>query len=140
MRIPTREDWGQIDLNDLDGQWALNSFLGKSRQEAAMMFESNAYAHGEDIQSMPRCVFNYYVPPLLEYLLSGKARGDSDGASSFLNRVLWLFQSQPEVVGEMKAVILAAAEKIAKRQEFYGADESIYGSFQSIASQLRAAP
>jgi hypothetical protein len=139
MRIPTREDWGRIDANDLDGQWALKTFLGKSRHEAAVLFERNAYAHAEDIQSMPRRVFNYYVPPLIEHLLSEKAKGDSDGASSFLHRMLWMFQTQPDVVVEMRAEILAAAENVAARQAFYEADESIYGRFHDAVAELKAA-
>ena len=43
MSIPTRNDWGNIDQDDLDANWALKNFLGKSSAEAMQLFKENAF-------------------------------------------------------------------------------------------------
>jgi hypothetical protein len=81
MTIPTLRDWGEIDKDDLDAQGALKQFLGKSFLDAEALFAENALYYGEDLQSMPTAVFNFYAPALARYLTSDKSRGDCDGAS-----------------------------------------------------------
>jgi hypothetical protein len=135
MSVPSREDWGEPC--DLDAEWAMKVFLGKTQEEAERLFESNALNYGEDIQYMPSAAFNYYVPALIRYLLSERAEGDSDGASSFLRRVLWMLQTSPERLAGMRNTILVAAEQVASRQAFYDADESIYGRFDELLADIQ---
>lgn len=86
---------------------------------------------------MPYGFFNFYAPALVSYLLSERARGDSDGASSFLSNMSWLMEKSPEILSQdTKKIILDAAEKIAHSPDFYGVSPEIYGSFLDIYAKL----
>jgi hypothetical protein len=87
MRVPDRNDWGAIDESDLDAKCAFDQFYGKSADEAEAMFQRNALYYQEDLPSMPAVPFNFYAPQLARYITSERARGDADGASSFLHMV-----------------------------------------------------
>jgi hypothetical protein len=138
MQIPSRADWGDIDKNDLDAQWAFDTFLGKSFSEAEAMFAGNALYYQEDLQSMPAVPFNFYAPALIKYITFGRAKGDSDGASSFLHLVIWLLKSRRGILGaEMERALLAAAGHVARRQDFHGADISIYGNFADLDGEIQ---
>src|SRR5262245_5666719 len=137
MQIPLRADWGDIDKNDLDAKWAFDTFLGKSFTEAEAMFESNALYYQEDLQSMPAVPFNFYAPAFIKYIISERAKGDSDGASSFLRLVIWLLKSNRKILNpEMERALVSAAEHVAQRQEFYDADVSIYDNFVDLYAEI----
>ena len=138
MKIPTRADWGEIDHDDLDADWACKTFLGKSFDEAVAMFRENALYYQEDLQSMPAFAFNFYAPALVKYITSSQAAGDSDGASSFLHMVSWMLKTRRNIISsETELLLLGAAEQISRNQAFYEADVSIYGEFQDIYAEIR---
>jgi hypothetical protein len=138
MDIPSETDWGVIDSRDLDAQWAFKTFLGKSVAEAEAMFQSNALHYQEDLQSMPAVPFNFYAPALVKYITSERAKGDSDGASSFLHLVRWLLKSNRQVMTpETERTLVKAAGHIAERQEFYEAGVDIYGKFDDLLAEIR---
>jgi len=135
---PTRSDWGEVDVRDLDAQWALETFLGKSLAEAEALFAKNALYYSEALESMPRVPFNFYARALARYLTSGGARGDSDGASSFLRLLAWILEKHPEIVEpETKVILLRAAEHVAADQSFYEANVSIYGRFAERFNRIK---
>jgi hypothetical protein len=137
-RIPTTSDWGEIDPNDLDARSALEQFLGQSFSSAEELFASNALFYGEALQSMPPVPFNFYARALAKYITSGKARGDADGASSFLHTLAWILETRPEIVDpETKATLLKAAEQVATNQAFYDASVSIYKRFPDRLNRIR---
>ena len=137
MQIPSRADWGDIDHNDLDAKWAFDTFLGKSFAEAEAMFESNALYYQEDLQSMPAVPFNFYAAALVKYITSDRAKGDSDGASSFLYLISWLLKSNRTIMTpETERTLLSAASTIAQRQDFYEADPDIYGTFTERYAEI----
>lgn len=136
--VPTRSDWGEIDSNNLDAQWALEQFLGKSFAEAESLFAENALHYGEALVSMPPLPYNFYAPALAKYLTSDKARGDSDGASSYLRWLAWVLEKRPEIVdAETKLILLRAAEHVAAHQPFYEASASIYGRFSELLNRIK---
>lgn len=138
MQIPSRADWGDVDKNDLDAKWAFDTFLGKSFTEAEAMFASNALYYQEDLQSMPAVPFNFYAPAFIKYIISERAKGDSDGASSFLHLVIWLLKSNRKILNpEMERALVSAAEHVAQRQEFYDADVSIYDNFVDLYAEIQ---
>jgi hypothetical protein len=137
VEIPSETDWGAIDGRDLDAQWAFKTFLGKSFDEAEAMFQNNALHYQEDLQSMPAVPFNYYAPALVKYVTSERAKGDSDGASSFLHLVCWLLKSNRQVMKpETERALVKAARYVAQRQEFYEAGIDIYGKFDDLHAEI----
>jgi hypothetical protein len=137
MKIPSRTDWGDIDQNDLDAEWAFKQFFGKSFDEAEAMFQYNALYYQEDLSSMPAAAYNFYAPALVKYLTSDRAVGDADGASSFLNMVAWMLKNRRDIIApETKEILLKAAEYIAKNQQNYVADDGVYGSFSDVYEEI----
>ena len=101
------------------------------------MFRENALHYQEDLLAMPSIAFNYYAPVFAKYVLSNDARGDSDGASSFLHMVLELIQANRSLgTEETEQTLLAAAKIVATRQAFYDADIDIYGDFSDLYDQI----
>jgi len=137
MKIPTRSDWGVIEKNNLDAECAFRQFSGKSLNEAEMMFRNNALYYQEDLISMPPVAFNFYAPAFARYILSDNAEADSDGASSFLHMVLELLQSNRSLTTtKTEKMLLASAQIVASKQEFYAADTDIYGDFPELYKQI----
>ncbi|HEU4343103.1 MAG TPA: hypothetical protein VFU31_16240 [Candidatus Binatia bacterium] len=138
MKIPSRADWGDINKDDLDAKSAFDSFLGKSFSEAEAMFQRNALYYQEELQSMPAVPFNFYAPALVKYITSEHAKGDSDGASSFLHMVSWILKSNRGILdSKTEDLLLRAARQIAKNQDYYEADVDIYGNFSEIYFEIQ---
>lgn len=130
MKTPSAADWGVINYEDLDAEWAFKTFFGKSMHEADLMFQRNAFQYQEDLQSMPAIPFNFYVHALIRYITSPHAAGDSDGASSFLHLIASLLKSNPSIIyPETRTALLKTAFTVSQQQMYYEADISIYGSF-----------
>jgi hypothetical protein len=137
MQIPSLADWGDIDHADPDAKWAFDTFLGKSLAEAEAMFERNALYYQEGLQSMPKVPFNFYAHAFVKYITSDRARGDSDGASSFLYLIFWLLKSNRTIMHpETEKALLGAASQISQLQEFYAADPDIYGTFAERYAEI----
>jgi hypothetical protein len=137
-RTPTRSDWGEVDPGDLDAQWALEQFLGKSFADAEELFATNALYYGEALESMPAVPFNFYARALAQYLTSDKARGDADGASSFLHMLAWMLETRPEIIAaDTKVKLMTAAEHVAGNQAFYEASVSIYKRFPEHLNRIK---
>ncbi len=138
MKIPSRDDWGDIDQNDLDAQWTFKQFFGKSFDEAEAMFQRNALYYQEDLQSMPATAFNFYAPALADYITSERASGDSDGASSFLHLVVWMFKARRAIMApDIERLLVSASERISANQQFYEADVDIYGRFSDLYEDIQ---
>ena len=138
MSIPAKSDWGEIDKDDLDANHAFEQFFEKSFQEAINLFEQNALFYQEDLQSMPPSAFNFYAPALVEYLNSGNAAGDSDGASSFLRMFIWMLKTNREVISkESGHLLFETSFEISQKQDFYDADIDIYGKFSDLFEEIK---
>jgi len=131
MRVSTRGDWGVIDKDDIEAQYALDFFLGKTQEEAWGMCDYYALNYQEELQSLPEYPFNFYASVLAKYIISDDAIDDSDGASSFISMVAWMLKRQRNIIyRETEKLLIASAEKVANNQEFYDAPFDIYGDFK----------
>jgi hypothetical protein len=135
---PARIDWGDVDPEDLDAQWALEQFLGRSFSDAVALFATNALYYGEALASMPPVPFNFYARALAQYLTSEAARDDADGASSFLRIFAWILETRPHIIEpQTRARLLNAAEHVAANQAFYQASVSIYKRFPEQLNRIK---
>ena len=137
MSVPNINDWGKIDKNDLDAQCAFKHFAGLSKEAAESLFKEHALYYQEDLLSMPEVAFNYYAPVFAKYLQSSDARGDSDGASSFLHMIIELLKTfrslaEPETLD----VLLSTAKLVSNQQASYDADIDIYGEFTELYEEI----
>jgi hypothetical protein len=136
--IPSRVDWGEIATENLDAQWALEQFFGKSSAEAEALFATNALYYGEALQSMSPVPFNFYARALAQYLMSDTARGDADGAASFLHTFAWVLETRPDIIDpDTKTTLLKTSEHVAANQAFYQASVSISKRFPEQLNRIK---
>lgn len=134
--IPTDKDW-RSEVWCLDVPYAYEHFFGKSIDEAVKLFENNALTYQEDLMFMPAACFRYYLRAYTQYLLSDACRGDSDGASCFFGLIE---VRHVEIAGcddETRSQVDAVLDRLASSQEWFDADEEIYGDFRSEAERAR---
>ena len=137
MTKPNKSDWGKIKKGHLDAECAYKQFAGKSLAEAQKMFEKNALYYQEDLYYMPPIAFNYYATAFINYILSEKSKGDSDGASSFLYLTIEILKEDYlEATSEIKHSFIETAKLIANNQKYYEADIEIYGDFLDLHKQI----
>jgi len=130
MNSPNQVEWGKIDKNSLDENCAYEQFYTKSFNESVAMFERNALYYQEDLTYMPTKPFNFYVKAFVKYILSDKAKGDSDGASSFLSMVEWKLKTEIDIIpNDIEQLLISTSKEISNNQQFYEADKDIYGDF-----------
>lgn len=131
-QIPTYSEWRSVPWC-LDIRSAYDHFFGKAIAEAQQLFEESAIDYQEDLMFMPTPCLRYYITAYLQYLLSDRSSGDSDGAFCFFGLVeirhsdINRFDS--ETVDHVKAVL----QKLGTHQEWYVADPAIYGDFATKA-------
>ena len=139
MAIPGEDDWRGIHVGPLEAQDIVDSFCGKSFQEAVAMCEADAMSYAGNLLFMPAAPFNFYAPALASYVASERAHDDCDGASSFLSMVEYMLSYRREIVArETMELLMNAAAVVAGRQEYYDADREIYGSFRGRHERLLA--
>ena len=89
-------------------------------------------------RSMPPVPFNFYARALAQYLTSETARGDADGASSFLRTFASILETRPHIIDpQTKARLLNSAEHVAANQAFYQASVSIYKRFPEQLNRIK---
>ena len=129
MNMPSKSDW-RSEPWGIDTPYAYKHFSGKTLDEAFNLFVEHALYYQEDIMFMPVLCFHYYIHAYIDYLLSDKSRGDSDGASGFFGLVECREDDIRTSDGKLQNRICEALKHIGARQEWYDADLDIYGDFK----------
>ncbi len=137
MNIPNKHEWGTVEKDNLDAEWAYKQFAGISLIDAEKMFRENALYYQEDLISMPSIAFNCYAPVFAKYILSDYAESDSDGASSFLHMIIELLEAN-RALAEPKTVklLMDVAKVVSNKQDYYDADIDIYGEFSELYNKI----
>lgn len=132
LHVPTEEDWRSEEWG-IDTPRAYRHFFGKSLSDAFELFVEDALYYQEDVMFMPLRCFQFYVHAYIDYLLSDKSKGDSDGASCFFGLVEVRcedFKTSGEVLlGRVRQVLM----DLRGRQDWYAAHRHIYGDFSQRA-------
>ena len=74
VQVPTERDINVY--NSLDEIWACKNFLGKTVEEAEVMFREHGEAYTEDLMWMGPRAFGYYIRSVINYLTSAHSAGD----------------------------------------------------------------
>jgi hypothetical protein len=135
-KIPGRAEWIGYE-HDLDVKYAYKLLFGKTSAEIQKYFGGvRSIERADELLFMPRLVFQYYVFAFADFVTSQSAVGDPDSASPFLRLLVSREQRDVGSVSEIYQELLPTIQHVASKQESYGADPSIYGSFDELASQL----
>lgn len=137
-QVPGNNEWSGYE-QDLDVACARKLFFGKRADEILKYYEGgHAIQRMDELLFMPRGAFQYYVFSFAEYLFSEQARGDSDAASPFLTLLTAREERDPGSVAEIYDDLRGAVDFVADNQEYFDADEEIYGNFPDRRDQIEA--
>lgn len=132
MRIPTEADWHSEPWT-IDVPYAYRHFFGKNLVEAFDLFVENALCYEEDVMFMPLACFRYYLHAYIDYLLSEKSVGDSDGANCFFG----LVECRTDDINGTGEILQRRVRDVLTRlrnsQQWYDAEPEVYGDFKARA-------
>ena len=138
LRIPDEPAWSGCE-DDLDVQYMRNLFNGKSIVEVQQYFGQNrSIERSGELLFSPRPVFQYYVHAFATFIMSERARGDSDSASTFLRLLDAREERDPGSVRTILDSLRGSIDYVASHQSSFEADEDIYGNFQELAATIRS--
>jgi hypothetical protein len=138
FQIPGQKEWAGYE-SDLDVRSAYDLMFGKTNDEIQDLFgESDSIDRSDELLFMPRKAFQYYVFAFAQYVISEKAKGDPDSASSFLNLLICREERDSGSVAHIYPRLVPTVKFIADHQEYFDADLDIYGSFREKALQINA--
>lgn len=135
MTIPSESDW-RSEPWGIDTPCAYENFSGKTLDEAFDLFVKNSLYYQEDIMFMPVLCFRYYIHAYIDYLLSDKSEGDSDGASCFFGIIEGRKNDICTSGDQLRDRISEVLHYIGARQEWYSADLDIYGNFMKKSAKV----
>ena len=134
--IPGVDAWEGYET-DLDVRYAYGLMFGKANDDIQNLFGDNrSIERAGELLFMPRGAFQYYVFAFSSYVMSEKARGDSDSASPFLRLLVAREERDPGSVSGIYSELLPSIKFVASHQDYYEAPPDIYGDFREIAAQL----
>jgi hypothetical protein len=137
MRIPDESAWHGFE-GDLDVQWMHKYFFGKSNDEVQEYFgEGRSIERMDELLHAPRPVFQYYVRAFAQFVMSQRAKGDSDSASPFLALLEEREKRDPGSVVAVYGDIESCLDFVAKNQSYFDAPIDIYGDFNERAEAIR---
>lgn len=131
--IPSESDW-RSEPWGIDTSCAYEHFSGKSSEEAFQLFQHDACCFQEDLMFMPEACLPFYAGAYMKYLMSAHSRGDSDGAGCFFGLAEFRADEIRTTRGLTRSFV-RCLEHLAQRQQYYDAEESIYGSFPERAEK-----
>ena len=132
MQLPTEQEINPVAEN-LDGQWAVRNFLGKSLDAAEAMFREELDFHGEDLMFMGPVAFRYYIPAACRFLRSQLPDADPPMIFDFAGVLQHRLEFDPN---EMTSVAVELADLCAEiLARFTRFDE-----FDELMRDLRTRP
>ena len=133
MNLPSFGSWGTAHRElGFDYKEAFEKFGGVSAEQAQNYFAENALYYQELLYYMPQLPFEYYFETFQKYILSNDAKGDSDGASAFIDNVFDFIEADYlDLPKQRVSTMLESAKYVSTNQSFYEAPLEIYGDFES---------
>jgi hypothetical protein len=126
--LPPARDINPVD--NLDGHAAGSSFLGKSLNEAELLFRENSLYYQEDLMWMGPSAFSFYLPAAMAYLKSTYSQGDSDIVNSLCSVLEFRLQNDDQSIRSAHSTIGGICRYVLGAYERFDVDESIYGNLQ----------
>src|SRR5687768_7119908 len=120
----------QINVNDsLDEQWACKHFLGKTVEQAELLFRENALYYQEALGWMGPVAFRYYISAFIRYIQSEHSAGDADAVSCFAS-ILEQRIEKTRDVSPVAGALADACRYVMKHYDRFDVDQSIYGDLR----------
>lgn len=137
---PTKTD---INVHDsLDEIAAKDHFLGKTVDEAELLFRENSAYYQDDLMWMGPRAYEYYLQSVVNYLKSPQAAGDTHIISCMYSVIRFRaeesgFELGRESVGELVDYVIGSYEKFDVNPDVYG---DLLSQYEELKSELETAP
>lgn len=136
-KVPGKQEWAGFET-DSAVRYAHKLLFGKNIPEAVSFFGGVAsIERADELLFMPTKAFQYYIFAFVEYLMSIQAKEDADSASCFLRLLINREKREKGSVGQILKKLHGAVDYVALHQEYYDADQDIYGDFVEFAQQIK---
>ena len=134
--IPTKKQINPYP-GDLDGDYAVQNWLGKSIQDGVTMLESNSLHYCEDFTYMGKYAYNYYFDSIIEYAKSDKSNEDCDFINAVLNSTIeFRWDEEKDIIEGSKSKINHFLNLIITNYDKFEIDLDIYGDLKLKAQEL----
>lgn len=123
----------------LDGEYAVEMFLGMSLEEAEGLFQDNGLSRQEDLMWMGPVGFVFYFPAALSYLKNPTSAGDSDFASAMTALLEWRVLGEYQDYEEIKSArteMIEFCSHLMGSYDSYDIDLDIYGDLRPCLEKL----
>ena len=135
--LPTKKQINPFP-GDLDGDYAVKNWLGKSIEEGIKMLASNSLHYGEDFSYMGKVAYNYYFDSIIGYAKSKDSSEDSDFVNSVLaSTIEFRWEHDKEIILHSKNKVILLLEYIIENYDKYDIDIEIYGDLKQSAISLK---
>lgn len=112
-----------VDGPGLDEDWAKKNFLGKTIEDASLMFRAgNNHCYTEDFTYLSDLAVRYYLPAVIEYAASDDSRGDY----LFIGGIALSLGSRQNFSNETKNLAQNFARLILADLEKYDLDDDLF--------------
>lgn len=129
-QLPVEADFIDPESEDLDERYALKVFIGKTPEQAEILFQQNFLFYQEELEYMKANAFRFYLLPALAYIRSATADNDSDAVSTLSSRL----ESRLADISSVSTLALTAADtirQILSSFDRFDCDCDIYGDVPS---------
>ena len=135
--IPSREE---IDVyGDLDGRDACKNFLGKTLDEAEVLFRENSIRYQMDLVWMGPVAFRFYIRAAIRYVESEYATGDSDIINGLAGTFRFRLEHEPAELRSIASSLADFCSYVIEHFDRFDVDSAIYGDLHGDYSALVSA-
>ncbi|MBI9019484.1 MAG: hypothetical protein JEZ07_19720 [Phycisphaerae bacterium] len=143
MKLPTAQEIN-ID-NSLDGIEACKDFLGKTLEEAELLFRKSPMRYQEDLMWMGPRAFAFYIQAAANYIKSDFANEDSDFVSALYVDIEFHlkdaeFSLASDCVIDIADYVICNYSKFAMIYEVYGDYKSKYVKLRNHLLNIKKLP
>jgi hypothetical protein len=137
MKLPTAKEIDPYD--SLDGQVACKNFLGKSLDEAEVLFRENSLRYQEDLMWMGPVAFRFYVTAVIRYIQSEAAAGDYDIINCFVGLLEFRQEHESAELAPIANQLASICGYIIEQYERFDPRQEVDGDLRARAQGLRNA-
>ena len=139
MPIPSARDINPIPEN-LDGQYAVRHFLGRTFEEAIELFRERFEVYAGDLIHMGIVAFKYYVPAAIQFANSDAARYDCAIARTLLgvldHRCLYEREQLSDLSGLFRDYCNSVLDRIAQMDRVFAPDYRLERQMRQFLESL----
>ncbi len=138
MQLPTESEINPIPEN-LDGQYAVRHFLGKTLEQAEALFREDSLTYQEDLMFMGAPAFRFYVAAAINYIRSEAVADDPSIISCFAAVLESRFEYEAGEVVAVAPLLASACRHIVDDYERFDVTPAIYGDLRPRYESLEQA-